>query len=474
MINGLKPYANMKDSGLPWLGTMPTHWDIRRGKALFQCIDIRSVTGEEELLTVSSERGVVPRSSVAVTMFKAESYVGYKLCWPGDLVINSLWAWARGLGVSRYHGIVSSAYGVYRLRAGYESYSAYIHELVRSAAFQWELQVRSKGIWISRLQITDDAFLTAPFPLPPKEDQTAIIRFLDHADQRIRRHIRAKQKLIKLLDEQKQAIIHRAVTRGLDPNIRLKSSGIAWLDAIPEHWNEIRLKFLIRKITDGEHISPRLADEGIPLLSAKDIRDRTILYDVDKYVTQNHAQQFWRRCRPERGDLLVVSRGATIGRIAIVEQDLPFCLMGSVILCKRREDYTAEFLYYALNAHHAQTSLWFTSASSAQQAIYIRDVAELRLPIPPASEREDIVRHLEGSLSAMRDAAGRARREMSLLREYRTRLIADVVTGKLDVREAAARLPEEVSEVEPLDEMEDIPEDEGADHDGELEAADAA
>ncbi len=368
-----------------------------------------------------------------------------------NLLINSLWAWAQGLGVSQYHGIVSSAYGVYRLQSKFKEYSKFIHQLVRSSLFQWELQVRSKGIWISRLQLTDEAFLAAPFPLPPSDEQAAIVCFLDHFDWRINRLIRAKQRMIKLLEEQKQAIIHRAVTRGLDPDVRLKPSGVEWLDAIPEHWKEIRLKFLVRKITDGEHISPSLVGEGIPLLSAKDIRDRMILYDVNKFVTQDQAEQFWGRCRPEHGDLLVVSRGATIGRVALVEKNIPFCLMGSVILCKRRDAYAKEFLYYALNAHHAQTSLWFTSASSAQQAIYIRDVAELRLPMPPSAEREDIVRHLEELLSGIRDAADRTRREIFLLREYRTRLIADMVTGKLDVRGVELPELEETGVLEELD-----------------------
>ena len=124
MIDGLKPYPAMKDPGVPWLGKVPEHWEVKRGKAIFCCIDVRSTTGEEELLTVTSDRGVVPRSSATVTMFKAESYLGYKLCWPGDLVINSLWAWGRGLGVSRHHGIVSSAYGIYRLRPPYAPYSS--------------------------------------------------------------------------------------------------------------------------------------------------------------------------------------------------------------------------------------------------------------------------------------------------------------------------------------------------------------
>jgi len=189
----------MKDSGVEWLGKVPEHWRVRRGKILFCCIDVRSSTGEEELLTVSSERGVVPRHSANVTMFKALSYFGHKLCWPGDLVINSLWAWSRGLGVSRHHGIVSTAYSVYRSRDESEIDPRFVHELVRSTPFHWELRVRSKGVWTSRLQLTDESFLGAPFPVPPLVEQAAIVRFLDQVDRRIRKYIRAKQKLIGLL-----------------------------------------------------------------------------------------------------------------------------------------------------------------------------------------------------------------------------------------------------------------------------------
>ena len=116
MIADLKPYPEYKESGLPWLGQVPRHWEVKRAKSIFQCVDQRSKGGKEELPTVSSLRGVVPRRTANVTMFKAKSYLGYKLCWPGDLVINSLWAWGGGLGVSRHHGIISSAYGVYRIR----------------------------------------------------------------------------------------------------------------------------------------------------------------------------------------------------------------------------------------------------------------------------------------------------------------------------------------------------------------------
>lgn len=319
MIHCLKPYSAYKKSGLPWLREVPEHWEVLRGKSLFSCIDVRSSAGNEELLTVSSERGVVPRSSTTVTMFKAESYAGYKLCWPGDLVINSLWAWARGLGVSRYHGIVSSAYGVYRLRPGFEAYSRFIHELVRSGPFNWELQVRSKGIWISRLQLTDEAFLGAPFPLPSPSEQLAIVRFLQYVDRRIRRYVRAKQKMIALLEEQTQALIHRAVSHGLDPNVRLKPSGGEWLGEVPEHWEVKRLKYLSGSIQMGPFGASltelQSHDTGYKLFG----QENTISGDFTKgqrWVTKTQYEGL-QRYELLPGDLVLTRKGS-IGKCKMV------------------------------------------------------------------------------------------------------------------------------------------------------------
>ena len=154
MFRDLPVYPETIATVLPWAKRLPSHWRIERAKTIMWPVDVRSMAGSEELLTVSSNRGVVPRSTAMVSMFKAESYAGHKLCWPGDLVINSLWAWSRGLGVSRSHGIVSTAYGVYRQRSA-ALLPAYLHQLVRCEPFQWELQVRSQGVWKSRLQMTD-------------------------------------------------------------------------------------------------------------------------------------------------------------------------------------------------------------------------------------------------------------------------------------------------------------------------------
>ena len=453
MITDLKLYPVMKDSGIPWLGEVPEHWEVKRGKALFRCVDVRSSTGEEELLTVSSERGVVPRSSATVTMFKAESYTGYKLCWPGDLVINSLWAWARGLGVSRHHGIISSAYGVYRLRRPYSEYSAYVHALVRSTPFNWELQVRSKGIWISRLQLTDEAFLGAPVPLPPLCEQAAIVRFLDHADRRIRRYIRAKQKLITLLEEQKQAIIHQAVTRGIGSGAKLKATGNTWFPDVPARWDVMPMRRVITRSVDGPHHSPEYLDHGIPFLSARNIKvDRWSLEDV-KFISQSDYETFCQRVKPARGDVLY-TKGGTTGVARAVDLDYPFQVWVHVAVLKlRKARILPRYLATALNSPRCYEQSQLFTRGATNQDLGLGRMKDIVIPIPPLADQSDIIERVAAIEDRIYSGIKAALHEIELLREYRTRLIADVVTGKLDVRTAAARLPE----VDPIADEFDAP-----------------
>jgi len=459
MVTELKPYPAYKDSGMPWLGQVPERWEVQRAKRILRCIDVRSLGGDEELLTVSSARGVIPRSTAVVTMFKAESYKGYKLCWPGDLVINSLWAWARGLGVSRYHGIISSAYSVYRPRAGYEAYSSFIHALVRSTPFQWELQVRSKGIWISRLQLTDESFLNAPIPIPPPTDQAAIVRYLDHADRKVQHAIRARQQLIKLLTEQKQAIIQRAVTRGLDPNVRLKPSGVSWLGDMPEHWTVVRLRHLLAcPLTNGLFKKKDSYGSGVPLVNVTDIYqdDFTIVSSTLDLVAASADEV--RTFRVQPGDILFVRSSLKLegtGQSALVSK----CDESTVFEChlvRARPNQlrvSSRFLTLFLNSPSARSCLVAHANTVTMSTLPQGAMKSISVPVPPLCEQEAILAAVDRDTASVMKAIDAARGEIDLLREYRTCLITDVVTGKLDVRDAAAYLPDEPEEQpEPLDE----------------------
>ena len=451
MIGALKPHPAMKDSGVEWLEQIPVHWELLRGKILFRCIDVRSTTGEEELLTVSSERGVVPRSSATVTMFKAESYVGYKLCWPSDLVINSLWAWARGLGVSQHHGIVSSAYGVYRLRDRYSQYSSYIDRLVRSNPFNFELRIRSKGIWTSRLQLTDEAFLDAPFPIPSVEDQTAIVRFLDYADRRIRLYIRAKQKLITLLEEQKQAIIHQAVTGQIDvrtgqPYLAYKPSGVEWLGDVPAHWETPRIKQCARTISKGTTPSTEGRETSeygqVRFLKAENITSGEISDKPLLYIDED-TNNLLRRSQLQEGDVLFVIAGATLGKTALVREELlPANTNQAVAFIRPHKRLDSIYLAYWLQSPRVKELTWLNAVQSAQPNLSMTNLGNFLIPFSPFPEQAAIVSYLDKATAAVDIVIRRTRYQIDHLSEYRTRLIADVVTGKFDVREAAAALPE--------------------------------
>lgn len=458
MIRSLHPYPAMKDSGVPWLGQVPEHWRVARAKTLLQAIDLRSESGTEELLTVSSARGVVPRASADVTMFKAASYVGYKLCWPDDLVINSLWAWAHGLGVSNQHGIVSTAYGVYRSRDVAKLNPGFVNSLVRSEPFNWELQIRSKGIWVSRLQLTDQAFLDAPFPLPPPAEQTAIVRFLDHATRRIGKAIRAKQKLVKLLEEEKQVIIHRAVTRGLDPNVRLKPSGVEWLGDVPEHW-EVRQIGRFARVGNGSTPSrgntSYWARGTYPWLNSGSVNSGVITR-ADQFVT-GAALRECHLPKVAAGSVLVAitGQGKTRGKCATllieatINQHIAF-------ITPHKQDHvaTTDFLRYVLTASYAELRRMSDDSGSTKGALTCEDLKHFRIAVPAVEAQQRIVEWIQSQTTRLEDAKDIADRHVGLLREYRTRLIADVVTGKLDVREAAAQLPDEAPESETSEEPE--------------------
>jgi type I restriction enzyme S subunit len=202
--------TRLRDSGLPWLGPVPAHWELERARWLFCERDERSETGEEELLTVSHLTGVTPRSEKDVNMFEAETTEGYKICHAGDLVINTLWAWMGAMGVSPMNGIVSPAYNVYvpceRL------HPIYVDALVRIPVFAEEATCYSKGVWSSRLRLYPEGFFEIWIPVPPLEEQRAIVNHIASETAKLDRSRAAAERTIALLKERRAALIAAAVT----------------------------------------------------------------------------------------------------------------------------------------------------------------------------------------------------------------------------------------------------------------------
>ena len=449
MFKDLKPYDEYREIGLPWLGAVPAHWSVKRAKNIVQPVDVRSTDGLEELLTVSSVRGVVPRSSASVSMFQATSYVGHKLCWPGDLVINSLWAWGRGLGVSRYHGIVSTAYGVYRPRVGQPIDDTYLDLLTRSDAFQWELQVRSRGVWKSRLQLTDDQFLDAPLTVPPAAEQAAIVKYLAHAHRRIDRAIAAKRKLIALLEEQKQAIVNEAVSRGLASPVPMKDSGVSWLGEVPAHWTVLRLGRCLTRIDQGW--SPAAAEGDLApdqwaVLSLSAVDRGTFRPTSLKPIPLDASVPANLEVLP--GDLLMTRSNTRtrVGDVAVVESVRPRTILSDLIYRLTVDSGRADARFLALvlrsSLGRQQIEVAARGSSDTMPKISQGHIRALRIPLPPPGEQSALVAHVASESAVIDAATDRARREIDLLHEFRSRLTSDVVTGQVDVRHIATTLPE--------------------------------
>ena len=312
--------------------------------------------------------------------------------------------------------------------------------------------------------------------IPPLPEQSAIVRFLAHADRRIRRYIRAKTKLIALLNEQKQAIIHCAVTRGLDPNVRLKPSGVEWLGEVPEHWEVSQLRRLVRR---GRRITYGIVQPGEPDPSGRFmVRGQDYSFGWAKPETifrvSAKIEIPYKRSRLSTGDLVLTIVGAGVGNVDIV----PAWLDGANITqttARVSVDPTtadAEFIAAVLQGPVGRRNVELYVKGAAQPGLNLEHVRVFLVPVPPVDEQRRIIAVVRSETGPLHIAADRAHREVSLLREFCTRLIFEVVTGKLDVREAVARLPEEPEEPEPLDEEEAAEAVEGTEHDlGTVEGA---
>jgi len=246
MIADLKPYPAYKDSGLPWLGEVPENWSLLPNRALMRRrkVHVGERHTEYRLLSLTKQGVIVRDVESGKGKFSADMGTCQEVR-AGDLIfcLFDVPETPRTVGLSRHDGMITGAYTVFE--CSNPVLSAFLDLFYRAMDDRKLLSPLYSGL---RNTIPPTRLLGTKTPVPPPDEQTAIVRFLDYVDRRIRRYIRAKQKLIKLLEEQKKAIIHHAVTRGLDPNVRLKPTGVEWLGEVPEHWEVRRAEDLFREV----------------------------------------------------------------------------------------------------------------------------------------------------------------------------------------------------------------------------------
>ena len=434
----LKPYPNYKPSGVEWLGDIPAHWEVCRLRSVLTGVNERN-RPDLPLLSVVRERGVILRDVNNMDEnhnFIPDDLTNYKVVHKGQFAMNKMKAWQGSYGVSQHDGIVSPAYFIFDING---VTGDYFHVAVRSKAYVPFFAQASDGVRIGQWDLSQARMQEVPFLLPPLHEQAAIVRYLDHADERIRCYVSGKQKLIRLLEEEKQAVIHRAVTRGLDPNVRLKPSGVEGLGDVPAHWEVGPVKRAFLSMDYG--ISESASDSGtIRLLTMAHLNNGQVTVpptggvdSVNPYLLLQKDDLLFNRTNSQE----------LVGKVGLFTgHDSPVTFASYLVRMRPCPNHDPVYLNMALN----DTSFISRARREAIPSLHQSNLnptryGRLHIVLPPRQEQQTILRVLRNETRSLRDAISRTRRQIELLQEYRTRLIADVVTGQVDVRAAGGQVP---------------------------------
>lgn len=455
MILQLPPYPKHRESGVAWLGKIPTDWGIERGKWLFNKIS-RPVLPASEIVTCFRNGTVTLRKNRREGGFSESlKEIGYQGVKKGDLVIHGMDAFAGAVGVSDSNGKCSPVYAVCRpvTNVNTDYYAYVVREMARS---QWVIAL-TRGIRERSTDFRFETFSNQLLPVPEANTQKQIVAFLKHMSFNIEHIVRSKRRLIELLNEQKQAIIHQAVTRGLDPNVRMKPSGIDWLAEMPEKWVSVRLRNLALSLKTGPfgsqlHSSDYVTN-GTPLINPVHMKDGKIIADPHCAIGPAKAKELAEH-RLDSGDIVFARRGelGRCVRVSEVESGW-FCGTGSIRLRLKEKSPQSEYLVMLLRSKGIAQWLSAQSVGATMENLSTAILSKLPLPLPPTTEQKAIQDFVNKHEKTIDRAIESVCRQIELLREYRTRLIADVVTGKLDVR--GVRLDEAVIEKDLLEDCEE-------------------
>jgi len=416
-----RPYPAYRDSGVQWLGKVPEHWKTVRAKRLFRKMD-RPVRPGDEVVTCFRDGTVTLRKNRRELGFtESLKEIGYQGVRRGDLVIHAMDAFAGACGVSDSDGKSTPVYSVCAPtdeKASSKYYAFCVREMARS---RWIVAL-SRGVRERSTDFRFAAFGDQPVPVPASLEQAAIVRFLDHVDRRIRRYIRAKERLIEFLEEERQATVHEAVTGRIDvrtgrPYPAYKNSGVEWLGRVPEHWEVRRLKTLCN-MQSGDAITAMSINETgeYPVFGGNGIRG---------YSSQHtHDGNF----------VLIGRQGALCGNVHIARGR--FWASEHAVVATLRPKHVLKWFGPVLEIMNLNQY----AIAAAQPGLSVDRVLHLWAPVPPTHNQAAIARFLAAAGRLMSARRATVKHEIELLREYRTRLVADVVTGKLDVRRAAGLL----------------------------------
>ena len=413
-----KPYPAYKDSGVEWLGRVPEHWEVRKLKWLASLQSGDFITSES-----IEEEGAYPVYGgnglrgycTAFTHDGAYALVGRQgaLCGNINYAEGKFWA--------SEHAVVVSPYIPTAVR--------WLGELLRTMNLgQYSISSAQPGLAVERII---DLFL----PIPPEGERQIIAAHVGSETARIDAQIEKKTRFIELLREKRQALITHAVTKGLDPTVKMKDSGVEWLGEVPEHWEMVPLKYVTPSLTVGIVVNPSdyVADEGLPFLYGGDIGEGVIFAESARRISPEHSQRN-AKTRLNAGDLVTVRVGAP-GVTAVVPPECEGGNCASVMLIRRGE-FNSDWLCYTMNSRVVRYQVEVVQYGAAQEQFNISHAVDFLIPVPPVEEQSQIASVLNQEGRRVDALLSKTECSIELLKERRSALITAAVTGQIDLREA--------------------------------------
>jgi len=465
MFTDLKPYPAYADSGSQWFRRLPVSWEVSRLRGVSRLLvsNVDKLTHDHEspvrlcnYVDVYKNEFITDRPGYMTASASADEIRRFRVRVDDVAITKDSESWT-DIGVPAYVAQEADdlvcGYHLGLLRTHKDRLSgAFLFRALLVPAIATQFHLAAGGV--TRYGLSQDDIRSARVPIPSLTEQAAIVKYLGHANARIDRAIAAKRKLIALLEEQKQAVINQAVTRGLDPNVPLKDSGIPWLGLVPAHWQAIALR-RAWEVIDCKHLTVPYLDDGYPLASVVQAQRFFLdLSDARRTGRDHYSSLIEGARRPQKGDL-VYCRNVGVGSAAVVTGDETFA-MGQDVCLLRSAVQDSIFMNHFLRSRPMSIQLDRLLVGSTFRRINISQIRALVILVPPLTEQHEIVRRIESETESLDAVARRSTREIELLREFRTRLTADVVTGQIDIRDAAARLPE----LDPADLVSDVGTDE--------------
>jgi type I restriction enzyme, S subunit len=430
----IERYPAYKDSGVDWLGKIPEHWELTNlGKLLEPTVTKNKP--ELPLLSITREKGVILRSldnEEENHNFIPDDLSNYKVLEEGQFGMNKMKAWQGSYGISAYTGIVSPAYFIFKLAAGIDP--TYFHIAIRSRLYVSFFGSASDGVRVGQWDLSKERMKQIPFLIPAIKEQKAIANFLHRKTAQINKAIAQKEKLIELLKERRQILIHNAVTRGLNPNVPLKDSGVEWIGKIPEHWNFEPIKHSLYGIIDTEHKTAPFVDEGeYFVVRTSNVKDGRLTFKDAKYTHASGFKEWTRRGIPKPGDIFL-TREAPAGEACIIPDNTNLVLGQRMVWLKiNKKRLLPQLAIYFIYSKIGRTYIDFLSAGSTVLHFNMADIKNIPIISIPIEEQEEIIRHIELQSSKIDRAVTFELNQIKKLKEYKATLINAAVTGKIKV-----------------------------------------